>query len=117
MDNKKLFRVLSLIPEENVQFYRMEYIDRKDPTDLRNYNYPRVSDNISCLYELFIEFFQNHIELNSCVIYLKSGGTIKVDCLAEKLFICGDLQFPFLDKLANLGLLGKEKSLKAVLFV
>lgn len=117
MDNKKFFRILSLISEEFVQHYRMEYIDRTDPNDLRNFNYPRVSGDIPCLYDLFIEFFQNHIELNSCVVYLKNGSTIKIDSLAQKLLIRGDLQFPFLDNLARLGLFGKGKDLDTIAFV
>ncbi len=117
MDNKNLFRVLSLISEDFVHHYRMEYIDRTDPKDLRNFNYPRVSNDIATLYDLFMEFFQKHIELNSCIVYLKNGSTIKIDCLAQKLFIHGDLQFPFLDNLARLGMFGKDKDLTTILFV
>lgn len=116
MDNKKLFRILSLIPEERVQSFTIEYINRRDsgtPGTL----YPTLSTDVLTLYDLFMNYFQNHFELTSCKVFLKEGGFLEVDCLSGILWMKVETQFPFLDTLVSLGLLGKDKPLNTVRFL
>jgi hypothetical protein len=118
MENKKLFRILSLIPEEEVSSYRVEFVNRLAPFD-PNASSPvqtRFSDTISCLHDLFNEYFQNHIDLTYCNVSLKKGGSLELDCLGSMLFVKADLTFPILDKLVTLDLLGSEKPLTSVRF-
>lgn len=118
MDNKKLFRVVSLIPEDEVSSYRVEFVNRLAPTlpTSSTPGHPRLSGNINSLYDLFIEYFQKHIEITYCNVSLKRGGSIELDCLSGMLFIKAELQFPFLDKLVALHLLGSDAPLTSVRF-
>jgi hypothetical protein len=116
MENKKLFRILSLIPEELVQSYSIEYINHTDsgtPGTL----YPTVSTEIPTLYELFMKYFQNHIELLSCKVFIKEDCFLEIDCLSGVLWINVEIQFPFLDTLVRTGLLGKDKPLNSIRFL
>ena len=116
MENKKLFRILSLIPEERVASYTIEYINRRDSGTPGTFH-PTVSTETSSLYDLFMNYFQNHLELISCKVSLKEDCFFKIDCLSGMLWIKGEFQFPFLDTLITLGLLGKENVLNTVRFL
>jgi hypothetical protein len=116
MENKKLFRILSLIPEELVQSYSIEYINHTD-SGTPGTSYPTLSTDVLTLYDLFWNYFQNHIELLSCKVFLNEGGFLEVDCLSGVLWINVEIQFPFLDTLVRTGLLGKDKPLNTVRFL
>jgi len=119
MENKKLFRILSLIPEDLVESYCVEFINRKgageadSPTQLR----PTISGEISSLYDLFITYFDTYIDLISCKVLLKEGGFIEIDCLGGLMRVNAAIQFAFIDKLVSLGLLGADKPLNTVRFL
>ena len=116
MDNKKLFRILSLIPEEAVKCYRIQYINRRD-TGTPGTLYPTVSNEITTLYDLFMNYFQNHIELTSCKVFIKEDCFLEIDCLSGVLWINADIQFSFLDTLIRIGVLGKDKCLNSIRFL
>ena len=116
MDNKTLFRILSLIPEENVESYWVEYFNRQETRQTNSPVYPSHSEKIQSSYELFTEYFHNHIEISYCRIYLKEGGSVEVDCLGFILWVKADISFPIFDKLNTLGFLGKDKAISSIRF-
>lgn len=116
MDNKTLFRILSLIPESHIDSYWLEYFNRLETRQTNSPVYPCHSEKIQSSHELFTEYFHNHIEISYCRIYLKEGGSVEVDCLGFILWVKADISFPIFDKLNTLGLLGKDKAISSIRF-
>ena len=98
METNHLFRILSLIPDDLVQGYRVEYVVKNDSSTF-NLHHTIISPTIPTLTQLFLQFFQPHIEIFSSDVYLKEGGFLEVDTLSGILTIHAEIQFLLVDTL------------------